>query len=88
VNSYYTKRFAGYSIPEQMRDVFPYLVSSATMGIVVALVNVPLPTAHPLQLVLKIAVGAACYLAICRGLRLTALDEFISLVSRRRAISA
>jgi O-antigen/teichoic acid export membrane protein len=88
VNSYYTKRFADYSIPEQLRDIFPYLASSVTMGIVAAFVSVPLPPAHPTQLALKIAVGAVCYLAICRGLRLVALDEFIGLVSRRRAISA
>ena len=83
VNSFYTKRLIGYSIPEQLRDLFPYLAVSALMGLVVFAVNLPLPAGHIGQVILKVAVGATLYLGVCRGLRLAAFHEVKSLVCDR-----
>lgn len=88
VTSYYTRRFAGYSVPEQLRDVFPYLAASAVMGIIVALVNLPLPAGHPAQLSLKVCTGAVVYCAICSGFRLPALGEIMAMIRRRTAVPA
>jgi O-antigen/teichoic acid export membrane protein len=88
VNSYYTRRFAGYSIPEQLRDVFPYLTASVVMGIVVAFVNLPLPAGHIAQFALKVCVGAIVYWAICSGFRLPALGEIMAIIRRRTAVPA
>ena len=88
VNSYYTKRFAGYSIPEQMRDVAPYLTASVAMGIIVALVNLPLTAGHAAQFSLKVCIGAVIYWGICSGFRLPALGEIMAIVRRRTPFPA
>jgi O-antigen/teichoic acid export membrane protein len=88
VNSYYTKRFADYSIPEQLRDVCPYLTASIVMGIVVALVNLPLPAGHVAQFSLKVCTGAIVYWAICCGFHLPALGEIMAIIRRRTAVPA
>jgi len=83
LNSYYTKKFIGYSIGEQMRDLYPYLLAAGVMAIPVYWINVPIPAAHPVQLMFKGMLGASLYFLICRVLRLSALDEILRMARRR-----
>jgi O-antigen/teichoic acid export membrane protein len=87
INGYYTKRFIGYSIPEQIRDLAPYLVASAVMGAVVALVNFSAIQSSLAQLVFKIVIGVATYGILSCGLKLDALKEMGGFARNRLALT-
>lgn len=69
------KSLIHYSAPEQIRDLFPYLMCAILMGAVVYLVSC-LPIAHPaILLMCQVAVGVAVYVLLCRLFRLTTYME-------------
>ncbi|MGD0234771.1 MAG: MOP flippase family protein [Syntrophorhabdales bacterium] len=75
LNSYYTGVLIGYPIREQLRDLSPYLISSAIMGIMVyAVGSLPL-VSHWLMLLAQITLGIVVYLCLCRLFRLAAFME-------------
>jgi teichuronic acid exporter len=82
LNSMYTKRFTGYSMPEQLRNLAPYALASLLMGLVVYFVNLPLPPGHIAQLAVKIGAGIATYALACCGMRLKAVHEIADLIAR------
>lgn len=88
LNSFYTKRFIGYSIPEQMQDLFPYLLISALMGGIVFTVGLPPSVGHFGQLVFKVALGISFYAAASHILKLRAFAELSGLVRSRFALPA
>jgi teichuronic acid exporter len=83
INSFYTKRLIGYSIRDQVRDLYPYLAASVVMGLGMTAVGLFFPPGDVVQLVTKTAFGAAIYLLICWTMRLEALGEFVGFVWRR-----
>ncbi|MGZ4960928.1 MAG: lipopolysaccharide biosynthesis protein [Limisphaerales bacterium] len=86
VNSFYTKRFIGYSIPEQMRDLFPYATASCAMGLAVSVATLPIPEGHAGQLFFKIALGAIIYGVLGSVFPFGAVRELKSIV-RNRAVA-
>jgi O-antigen/teichoic acid export membrane protein len=75
LNSYYTGVLIGYSIREQLRDLFPYLIMAVVMGMVVFGAGLlPFPN-HWSMLLVQIATGIIVYLCLCRLFRLTAFME-------------
>ena len=75
LNSYYTGILIGYSIWEQIRDMYSYLIMAVLMGIAVYAVGLlPFPTYWSV-LVVQIAVGIVIYISTCRLFRLTAFME-------------
>jgi O-antigen/teichoic acid export membrane protein len=75
LNSYYTGILIGYSIWEQIRDMYSYLIISVFMGIAVYAVGMlPFPTYWSV-LVVQIAIGIVIYISACRLFRLAAFME-------------
>lgn len=85
INSYYTKHLIGYSIPDQLRDLYPYLIASALMGAGMATVGSFLPVGSVAQLVGQASFGAFAYLLICWATRLEALGELLGIIWPRPA---
>lgn len=84
LNSFYTRRFIGYSVPNQIRDISPYLAAAAAMGTVVILIELPQTFGNLAQLGVKCLAGGITYFLICRGFRLPAFSEVVSLFRRAR----
>jgi teichuronic acid exporter len=75
LNSYYTARLIGYSIQEQLRDLFPYLVMATLMGMAVYMAQLlPFPN-HWSMLLVQITIGIVVYCSLCRLFRLAAFME-------------
>ncbi|MGB8953602.1 MAG: MOP flippase family protein [Candidatus Aminicenantales bacterium] len=83
LNSYYAGVLIGYSIWEQMRDVFSYLIMAVLMGIAIYAAGLlPFPN-HWIMLVVQIPIGIVLYVCICRLFRLTAFMELWQVVWKR-----
>lgn len=75
LNSYYTGVLIGYSIREQLRDLFPYLILAVVMGIAVYAAGLlPFPN-HWSILLLQMPLGIVIYVCLCRLFRLPAFVE-------------
>jgi teichuronic acid exporter len=75
LNSYYTGVLVAYSIREQLRDMFLYLIMSALMGLAIYMANLlPFPSQWSLLMV-QIIVGIVIYVCLCRIFRLKAFME-------------
>ncbi len=75
LNSYYTGVLIGYPIREQLRDLSPYLISSAIMGMVVYAVGLLPLVSHWLCFSHRLLTGIVVYLCLCRLFRLAAFME-------------
>lgn len=82
INAYYTGRLFGYSYSAQIRDVLPYLLTSALMGICVYSLRFLPFNNLILLLCCQILIGAILYLTICYILRLTAFAEVAEIVRK------
>ena len=85
INSYYSKRFVGYSTWQQMRDVSPCLGAAAAMGLVVAFIHVPVPFAHLGQLGFKVFLGLSIYGGLALFFGFPALGYLQEMLHARRA---
>jgi len=75
LNSYYTGVLIGYSIWEQLRDMYSYLIMALLMGMAVYTIGVlPFPN-HWSMLLVEIAIGIIIYISLCRLFRLSAFME-------------
>ena len=75
LNSYYNGILVGYSLKEQLLDMFPYLFAAAVMGAAVYGLGL-LHLAHHWSLLLQVGSGMLVYVFLCRALR---LHSFMSL---------
>lgn len=80
INAYYTERFFGYSCWKQIRDVLPYLLTSALMGIFVYSIGMLHFDSLVFKLCCQILVGIIVYLITSYILRLEAFKEIIEIV--------
>ena len=75
LNSYYTGILIGYSIREQLRDSFAYLIMAGMMGALVFLAGL-FPFSSPVAtLIVQISIGTTSYVCLCRVFRLEAFME-------------
>jgi O-antigen/teichoic acid export membrane protein len=75
LNSYYTGILIGYSIWEQLRDMYSYLIMAVLMGVAVyTIALLPFPNYWSILLV-QIAIGITIYIGLCRMFRLAAFME-------------
>jgi O-antigen/teichoic acid export membrane protein len=75
LNSYYTGVLIGYSIREQLRDLYSYLFIAMLMGMAVYLAGLlPFPN-HCVMLLVQITIGIVIYVCLCRLFRLLAFME-------------
>ena len=80
LNSYYTGRFIGYPLKEQIFDLLPYLGMAVVMGACVyCLQFFPFPNNWGL-LISQILAGIVIYTGLSWGLRMPALSEIIGVL--------
>jgi teichuronic acid exporter len=75
LNSYYTNVLIGYSIFEQSKDMFIYLVISGLMGILVFGIGQFPFNAEWVRLATQVILGGIIYLSLCKLFRLEAFIE-------------
>jgi O-antigen/teichoic acid export membrane protein len=75
LNSYYSGVLLGYSLWEQLRDLFSSLIIAVLMGLVIYMAGLlPFPNYWSMLLV-QIAIGIVVYVGLCRLFRLKAFME-------------
>jgi teichuronic acid exporter len=80
LNSYYTGDLIGYPIREQLRDIFPYLIMAALMGMALYAAGLlPFPN-HWSMLFVQITAGIIIYVCLCWLFRLKAFIELRQMV--------
>jgi len=74
INAYYTKKYFNISLFQQMKQVFPSLVLSGSMGVLIFLLT-QLHLSDAVTLTLGISVGCLFYLGIARFLKMEEWKE-------------
>lgn len=75
LSSYYTGILIGYTLREQLRDMFPNLITAVLMGMAVYATGLlPFPN-HWSMLLAQISIGSLVYICLCRLFRLAAFME-------------
>lgn len=83
LNAYYNKSLLYYSIWEQIKDLYPYLINAAIMGVAVYTITY-LPIASPrLLLLCQLSTGGIMYLILCRLFRFSAYMELQQMIISR-----
>lgn len=80
INSYYTKKFLDYGILAQLKDIFPILLMSAVMAIVVAILPYWFWFGDMLLLVVSIVIGMVLYVLMNISLDGEAFRESVALI--------
>lgn len=85
LNAWYNKALLQYSIWEQIRDLYPYLLNAMIMGaIVYAMLSLPIAS-QMILLICQIVAGGIVYFLLCRIFRFPAyMDMLRMIVSRYR----
>ena len=76
INSHYTAKLLGYSMKEQLYDVFPYYGAAAVMAIAILPLGFISGLDSLVLLLLQTTIGASVFLLLCHILRLQAFDQF------------
>jgi len=74
LSSYYVRNLIGYEITEQLKNILPYMISSAIMGTIISALYYFLDN-HIIILVTQIFVGVSIYILICSIFKLSAFME-------------
>lgn len=82
INTYYTGKLINVGFICQMRDLFPTLVLSVSMFVVIMLFN-SLITNMYLQLVVGIIIGIIYYISVSIVFKFSELKELVSIVRRK-----
>jgi O-antigen/teichoic acid export membrane protein len=88
LNAYYNKALLNYSVWEQIRDLYPYLINALLMGgLVYAMIYLPI-TRHSILLLCQVITGGAVYLLLCRIFRFSAYMDLQQMVVSRLPFQA
>ncbi len=83
LNVYYNKIIIGYSMKEQIKDIYPYLINALLMGLAVCgVIYLPINNL-PVLFIIQLVVGAAVYTLLCRIWKLPAYQEAEEIVLSR-----
>ncbi len=80
IDVHYNKKYFGYPIKEQVKDIFPFLFSSSVMALFITLVGSQLSLSIFLIMLIKVAVGGCIYLGCLWLLRNSTLQDSVSLL--------
>lgn len=80
INTYHNKKYINYSLYEQIKDIFPSLLSSMIMAIIVFLIGEILVFNVIIVMFIQVVSGAIIYLIITMILRLSVLSEIIEMI--------
>jgi len=70
LNSYWSGKFIGYSMSEQVKDIMPSFLLSAFTGLIVFITGIVLHAVPLVMLIAQITFGAAMFLGICELLKI------------------
>lgn len=70
LNSYWSGRFIGYSLSEQVKDILPSFILAVGMALSVYLIGIVLPFNYLGKLIIQIFIGALLTFGICEIFRL------------------
>ena len=82
INTYYTGKMIDVGFFRQMKDLFPTLLLSLVMGVMIYLVVIPIYS-NPVKLLVGIPVGIVVYLLSAKLFRLPELKEAINIIKRK-----
>ena len=82
INTYYTGKLINVGFIRQMRDLFPTLVLSVSMFVMIILFNSFIPNIY-LQLVVGIIIGIIYYITFSIVFKFSELKELMSIVRRK-----
>lgn len=82
INAHYTKRLLGYAAWQQLKDIYPYVLASIPMILIVLAVKMIFSQSAHMELFLSILVGGCGYLLVCWYAKLDAL-EMLLLIARK-----
>lgn len=89
VNAWPNKKLLNYSVTEQIKDVVPYFLLSAVMGVAVYAMNF-LPIHYLLRLILQVLTGALLYFALakifCRSTVDYVMDSLKSFLHKKKKV--
>lgn len=74
LNSYWSGRFIGYHVLEQIMDILPSFVLAVIMGLIVAIIGVVVPFGYPTTLIVQIVSGAVLFFVMAE---MTRLDSYL-----------
>jgi O-antigen/teichoic acid export membrane protein len=74
INSYFSADLLSYSAKEQIKDVMPISLISASMGILVYFCGTLLPCANFLKLITEVLIGLVWYYFLCRIFKIEELN--------------
>lgn len=83
VNASPNKKLLGYSYFEQLKDLFPYFLSSLCMFAGVYAMNW-IPVKPIFLLLLQILAGALIYVAICKIFKIEAFEYMLNIIKNKR----
>ena len=72
LNSYWSGRFIGYSMKDQVKDILPSFILAATMGAIVAVIGRKLTFGEPVTLLIQVFSGAVMVFIISEFIKLDA----------------
>lgn len=81
IGTYYVWKLIGYTLWQQLRDIFPYLALSSAMYVVVVFIS-RLISSSTLALVAMVAAGAAVYIGGAWVLKLGEMQEVKKILSK------
>ncbi|MFW6015502.1 MAG: MOP flippase family protein [bacterium] len=80
INAYFTGKFINYSIVDQLKDIFPYLLQAVFMGLVVYSIGFISFFSTFILLVVQVFVGVIIYLLISYIFRVTVFYDILGLL--------
>ena len=83
LNGRYNKVLVGYRVLEQVRELLPYFLAAALMGLLVVTLGLALSLGPMSMLLCQVLLGVLVYLAICRGFGLSAYLDLESAATAR-----
>jgi O-antigen/teichoic acid export membrane protein len=68
INSYWSGRFIGYSLLEQIKDILPSFFLAAGMSILLFFMGILIPLPSLLLLIIQLITGALLFIGLCEGI--------------------
>lgn len=85
LNSFFTNEMISYSLFNQIEDLLPVIFSSVLMSMVVYSLRWLLPNVNSFYLLLsQVAFGALFYMLLCKTFRVSAIDDFLFFIKKKR----
>lgn len=89
INTYYSGRFINYPTKEQMKDIFPVVLFSLILGLIVYFLDLTLKNykaSDLVRLIISPAIGVLLYIIISKIINLNAYNSIVSVLLKRKCV--